>query len=292
VRRREEEEEEAEEGAPSPLARSSADDFFFVFASSPATAASRILTAEARSPACKASTSSEVGAIAYRVCVSVWWWGGGRTEKSLSFSRFSSSPDSTPRKIKVSRQIVFVSFSHFLRRRGSLPSSLCLSSAAASLSLSLPARLSVVTHATAPHRMPAPALALARRPGGTSGGWAVRRGAASSSSSSSSPSNNINHRLCAASSSRPLQSPPSATTRSGGATYERVLRYPDGLVSRLVGLRKEKMGTERTKMLEAKKKKRACETMVRGHKGLLPLGAPGRFSSTCEGLLDDPLYAL
>jgi len=115
----------------------------------------------------------------------------------------------------------------------------------------------------------------------------VRRGAASSSSSSLSPSNNINHRLCAASSSRPLQSPPSAATRSGGATYERVLRYPDGLVSRLVGLRKEKMGTERTKM-----KKRACETMVRGHKGLLPLGAPGRFSSTCEGLLDDPLYAL
>ena len=120
----------------------------------------------------------------------------------------------------------------------------------------------------------------------------MRRGAASSSSSSSPPSNNINHRLCAASSSRPLQSPPSAATRSGGATYERVLRYPDGLVSRFVGLRKEKMGTERTKMLEAKKKKRACETTVRGHKGLLPLGAPGRFSSTCEGLLDDPLYAL
>jgi len=86
ARRREEEEEEAEEGAPSPLARSSADDFFFVFASSPATAASRILTAEARSPACRASTSAEVGAIAYRVCVCLCGGGvGGENGKESLF---------------------------------------------------------------------------------------------------------------------------------------------------------------------------------------------------------------
>ena len=86
----------------------------------------------------------------------------------------------------------------------------------------------------------------------------MRRGAASSSSSSS-PSNDINHRLCAASSSRPLQSPPSAATRSGGATYERVLRYPDGLVSRLVGLRKEKMGTERTENARSEKEEEGMQ---------------------------------
>ena len=67
ARRREEvedDEEEEEAAAPSPLDRSSAEEAFFALASSPAIAASRIRTAEARSPACRASTSAEVGAIA------------------------------------------------------------------------------------------------------------------------------------------------------------------------------------------------------------------------------------
>lgn len=263
-------------------------------ASSSETAASRVLSAEARSPACRASASAELDAGAIASCFAPVCERVKRSEwQQRHPSCLKKKMKASWREAEVSALALIFSRGR-LRRRGFVvfcPLSLEPFSLSVFCSSFLSLSLSVITHATALYKMPAPALALARRPGGGAAGGAGVFGAAASSSSSSSSSNNSHRRAPSSSSSsarRPLQAPPSAATRSGGATYERVLRYPDGLVS---GRRKKKQHEREERRIECSKKKGMQMMIHRGHKRLLADGAPGRSLSPREGVHDERLYA-